>query len=230
MAIVKKRSLSYSDLGAIKTFIDSFNCPFVTTSLVDTTPEHKSTYQSKDLVLTFEDKGTVALFPRGAWGGAWLGCDYDFGAGLTEDRDVLQSPASAFPITICVTDTFFFFEFDFGSTLIFVYDKVTSDSTMFGIAGFYPQHDYYKIDDRLTVTELETGAKFTYGKSLNYSVASTTIQYMDHTILLNNGTKMHNDTKLLSCTKVTPRNVITFNGSTYYALGEYTLIPIEIQS
>lgn len=228
MAIVKKRIINTDNISAIKNFIDSFNSPIVTASIVDTTHSARG---GKDLVLTFEDKGTVTLYPNGSSIATYAA--YNFPDISSDGRYIVSS--GEYPITICSSDTFFYFEFSFVSwgdycTFIFVYDKVSENSTLFGIDGFYPHLHHSIIDTNLTVTELESGANFTYGRPLNYSVTIGTIQYLDHTIILNGAVKAFNNNVLRSCTQVAPGVVITFNGQNYYAIGNNTLIPMEVQT
>ena len=225
MAIVKKRSIAIANLSGIKAFIDSFNNPLVTTEVVSTTHSASS---GQDLVITFENKGTVTLYKKNGW----VSAAYDFPHGISADRGIRG--LDTLPITICSGDDFFYFEFEFDNfgycTFVFVYDKVSVGSTLFGIDGFYPGTHECILDTNMTVCELESGAEFTYGRPLNYTATTGTIQYIDHATVLNGGVKTFDDNILKSCTKVTPRTVITFSGQNYYVIGNNTLIPIDSQT
>lgn len=227
MAKVVKRELPYRNFPVLKGFIDSFNNPLVTTSLIPSTHN----VGEQDLLLTFEDKGTATIYrDQNSFAVA-----YDFGKGISFDYWVRGSESGYFPFTICSSPDLFHMQFTFDNwgnlaTFVLIYKKVSDSSTLVGIAGYYSAYRLYLIDDSLTFREVETGISYTYGKPLNYSASVNRIQYMDHTIILNGNEKVYNDSDLLACTTVTPFSVYTFNSQNYYALGKNTLIPIDLES
>lgn len=217
MAKVVKRAFYYKNLTLLKSFIDSFDSPLVTTSLVPTTH-----YTGEDLILNFEDKCTVTYYINGEW----LDVDYDYGQGV--DTYHIYKVDSSLPCTICSSDNMFHLQLFYDNSIyVMIYSKVSAATTIFGSSGHYAYWGAYYMDTPITVYEVETGIPFNYGKPLNYSTSVSSIQYLNHTTLLNGGVKVLSDNNFIACTNVTPSRVITINGQNYYSVGTNTLIPMD---
>ena len=79
----------------------------------------------------------------------------------------------------------------------------------------------------VALTDLVTGSTYVHGKTLNYTAATGTIDYVDSTSLFNNSIKQLSDPNFKACSTVTQGVTITIGGKNYYTAHTNILLPLD---
>ena len=225
MANVQRKLISvWNGFSVLKATIDSFQLPFLTTEIFNVGE------RTEYLLITFESGATWKFYyEREDWYQyirvqqlvqgvsvipGWVYSDNVSHRGLT--------------FTFCSSPTLFYMKlhntYDSGTPWFScLYEKVTDS---FSVAGIIRSDRVSNI----TLYDVDTASPYQHPVALNYSTSIGTIQYMDHANISASGIKYYNDSNLISCTAVSVDNVITFNGSNYWAIDANLLIPMDAQT
>jgi hypothetical protein len=126
-------------------------------------------------------------------------------------------------VTICNSDTLFYMLIMSANGQWFqvLYEKI-DDVDYVGST----RTDYLRD---LVLYNISTLNQYRHGILLNYTTPANSVDFLDHSKLVVNGTTLATiaDTNFRSCTTVAERSVITVAGINYYAAGANFLIELE---
>ena len=199
------------DASLGKAFFDSFNCPLIETTLVDS--ETFTVNIDNTVLLSFNGSSAVRNITA-----TIDGVTTEIGSGQT-----YQTYGSKTFIVTC-SSSFIYIDFLLtytGKRLNVLYEKIGN------LKYFGYLNDNGNIQS-FDIKNLGDGLNYKHGKRLNYTCELDVLDYTSDCIFLSDGQKTDvEDTNFVSCTDITAKKVITFNGENYYALGTNILAHLD---
>ena len=106
-----------------------------------------------------------------------------------------------------------------------IYEKI-SDKNYYGWNGnvdsWTTYHGFYKLEE-ITIYDIETSGAYTHSPRLNYSCELGVIDYADD-CLFKAGYRNISEPNFIACSTITANQIVTFEGTNYYSIGNHTLV------
>lgn len=207
-------------LENLKAWIDSLNCPLITTSISDGT-----------LYIHVDDAVNLCF-------GLYYSSGFYYAMGYQlRGNSVRTSTFNDYggnTVVVCFSDDVFYLQIknNYGANdrkSVFIYEKLDEKRYFMG-TGFDIDSDtnpWYNIEGK-TFLCLENDLDYTHESRLKYTQALNYIDYTyDHLLLSGEEITNIEDSNFSSCSTVELNRVISFNGQNFYTIGTNILFPIE---
>lgn len=217
--IVKKKQVATGDqINAWKTFIDSFNNSFVTTSTSGNT-----LYIDVNGELTIN----IANFNENFLS---ISCTKN---GSTSSSYTIWSNGSSgrlCEITIVSNTKVFYFHVKDGDSRrqLVVYEKISNSLHVSGWVLASDMSQSFRDIKSVTLTNVDGSVTCKHAQILNYTNDVGYLDYLPKDIVLNGSTRVAEDENFVTCTSVTIDSIITFANTNYYSVGANTLIKVDL--
>jgi len=211
MAIATKTQLSYGDESGTVGFFNSLNCSLITASLVDS-------YSVININNVFEIKkmasdNSIEIYKNGT-------ALVSSSRGYTKPYVTVAYGTNFVFIWICTSNNSWY-----SSSYGVVYKKVGEKE----LYGYYSGSGLTTNIASFPLIENTTSAE--YRINTIFKDYSPDINYLDYTqaCLFQGQTKLPDErvTDFYDCSTVTQFNVVSFNGTNYFAIGTHTLIKLD---
>lgn len=216
--IVKKKQVATGDqMSAWKSFIDSFNNSFVTTSTSGNT-----LYIDVNGELTINIANFDANFLS-------ISCTKN---GSTSSGYTIWSNGSnkLCEITIVSNTRVFYFHVKDGDSRrqLVVYEKISNSLHVSGWVFAGDMAQSFRDIKSVTLTNVDGSVTCNHAQILNYANDVGYIDYLPKDIVLNGTARVAEDENFVTCTSVTIDSIITFANTNYYSVGANTLIKVDL--
>lgn len=200
------------DENTFKAFIDSLNCPLITTSHEG----YITTINVNNIVNVEFGNGKVTVVYNGQ---------------TVATYSILNSYNDLY-ITAAFNENFFYFQvncdYSYGRRFVFLYE-IIDNKNYFGYNGaeVVSGRGWFSIHE---ITMIETSSNLTYNHAarFNYNCQVGLIDYATPDFLFSAGYKTDTeDNNFISCSTITLDQVITFDGTNYYSIGTNTLVELD---
>lgn len=202
---------SYS-ASKFKSFIDSFSCSLIITSLNSNTL-NINVNNIVIVVLNMDNGRTQVIYN-----------------GTTTNYSLIDWYNSATITAACGNNIFYLqfnCEYGLGRRFVFLYELL-DNTNYWGATGAGTEtgsgHAWYSITD-IPMIEVGPEVPTTHKALLNYSAQAGYINYA-HDSLFQNDLKVKTDSNFKACTTVPSNKIVTFGGKNYYSIGPNTLLEI----
>lgn len=200
------------DENTFKAFIDSLNCPLITTSH----DSNITTINVNNIVSVNFGNGKVTVVYNGQ---------------TVATYSILNS-YNDLHITAAFNDNFFYFQvncdYSYGRRFVFLYETI-DNKNYFGYNGaeVVSGRGWFSIHE-ITMIETESNLNYNHAARLPYNCQTGLIDYASPDFLFSVGYKTDTeDNNFISCSTVIVNQVITFGGTNYYSIGTNTLVELD---
>lgn len=197
-------------VSTIKTFLDSLNCPLITTSFDGST----LTVNVNNICdITFSN-GTRVIYN-----------------GTTTWYSSINTYNNLY-ITAACNENFFYVQincdYQSGRRFVFLYEKIDSKD-YFGANGSdnVGGRGWFSIQE-ISMIETISNMNYNHAARLTYNCETGFIDYSTPDYLFSAGYKTDTaDENFISCSTVTLDQVLTIDGTNYYSIGNNILVPLD---
>lgn len=214
--VPKYQSSSCLSPQAYKNYIDSLNCPLITST------EANNNY----FYIYFGNKFSIVFA---------IYTGYSMGVKIgnrSVDYVAMCNPWNNHTITVCFSDKTFYLQhngnYGEGRRMLVVYEEADEKSFL-GYIGpgtdSSAEHSWYSIQD-LYFTCFEDGLSYRHDSRLKYTHKPDHIDYTVDNLVKGDKFSDIIDTNFVSCSNVTPDSSISFAGQRFYSVGTNILFPI----